>query len=129
MNNTPEKALFLVNGMQTSILAFEKGELSIDRLAWELKSRISALRDTTDIAWVDELKEIWNQLEVVNAFFIESGREDLNADEKKEIREILDELSVAIARYLYATAAVGSDRLDFCESGAIETVTSASNTH
>jgi hypothetical protein len=99
MSDIPEKALFLVNGMRGSILAFENGDLALDRLTWELKSRISALRDATDVAWADELKEIWNQLEVVNAFFIDSGREELNTDEMTEIREILDELCAAITRY------------------------------
>src|SRR5262249_49459845 len=99
MNDTPEKTIFLINGMQASILAFKNGELAIDRLAWELKSRISALRDTADKAWADDLKDIWNQLEVVNAVFIDSGRDALNVAENNEVHEILEELSAAITKY------------------------------
>lgn len=103
MSDASDKASPLVRGMQESILAFERGGIGIDRLTWDLKSRISALRSVTNDAWADELKSIWNQLEVVNAFFIDSGRRTLSANEETEVREILDELSAAIARYLHPT--------------------------
>jgi hypothetical protein len=89
----------LVKGMQGAIQDFEAGRLSIDRLAWELKSRIAALRQVADPAWAEELKNIWNQLEMVNAIFIESGREALMNDELKEVREILAEFGSALAAY------------------------------
>jgi hypothetical protein len=85
--------------MQVAICDFEEGRLSIDRLAWELKSRIAALHQVADAAWADELKAIWNQLEMVNANFIESGRKVLMADEIDEVTEILNELRSALIAY------------------------------
>lgn len=89
----------LVEGMRVAARSFTAGQLHIDRLAWELRSRIAALREVADEAWVEELKAIWNQLEVINAFFIESGRDQLNAEERKEVDEVLDELRAALVAY------------------------------
>jgi hypothetical protein len=99
MNETPTQLVALVDGMRVAIRDFKEGRLSIDRLAWELKSRIAALRQAADPAWADELKGIWNQLEMVNALFIDSGREALTGDEVKEVTEILNELSSALIAY------------------------------
>jgi hypothetical protein len=99
MNNRASQASMLTTGMLSSIQAFHDGQLTIDRLAWKLKSAIAALREVANEAWVDELKAIWNQLEVINAFFIESGRETLDADERKDADEVLEELRNAITAY------------------------------
>jgi hypothetical protein len=89
----------LVDGMQEAIRDFEDGRLSIDRLAWQLKSRIAALRQVSDEAWVDELKAIWNQLELINALFIESKREVLSSGEQNDAAEVLNELRAALATF------------------------------
>ena len=86
----------LVAGMRHWCDAYETDGLALDRLSWELKSRIAALRQVANEEWVDELKAIWNELEVVNAFYIESGRATLNSSELQEIREILKELRTAL---------------------------------
>jgi hypothetical protein len=99
LNDEPGQISTLTGRMQASIQAFHEGLLTIDRLAWELKSAIAALRGVADESWVDELKAIWNQLEVINAFFIESGREALSAEERKEAAEVLEELRTAIIVY------------------------------
>lgn len=89
----------LVAGMRQAIGAYGAGALRLDQLAWELKSRIAALREVGDESWCDELKSMWNQLELVNAFYIESGRDALSADENNQVSEILDEISAAIVPY------------------------------
>jgi len=89
----------LVQGMRQAIEAFEACQLQLERFLWELKSRIAALRGVADEAWADELKAIWNQLELVNAFFINSGREQLSAEERKEIDDVLAELRSALVAY------------------------------
>jgi hypothetical protein len=99
MNDTHKQVTVLVDGMREAIQDFDDDKLNIERLAWNLKTRIAALRQVADDAWADELKALWNQLEVINAFFIESGRDDLTADERREISEILNELRAAIAAY------------------------------
>jgi len=99
MNEPNAQVAALVHGMQVAMQDFETGRLRIDRLAWELKSRIAALHRFSDPSWAEELKSIWNQLEMVNAFFIDSGREVLTNDELKEVKEILAEFSSALSVY------------------------------
>ncbi|NNN21868.1 MAG: hypothetical protein HKL80_07710 [Acidimicrobiales bacterium] len=97
MTELAEQISFLIDGMRLAIRDFESEKISIVRLTWELKSRIAELGKVTEGTWASELKDIWNQLELVNAFFIESGREVLNADEKNELAEILLEIEAKIA--------------------------------
>lgn len=99
MSESSPQSAFLIDGMRTAIVAFKENELSFNRLVRELKSRISALWDVADDEWVSELKSIWNQLEVVNAFFIESGRSQLSLEEHTEAEDILEELQAALTEY------------------------------
>lgn len=99
MTDVSDQALALVDGMRTVIEAFEADRCSIDRLAWELKSRLAALDQVADPQWVDELRSTRNQLEVVSAFFIESGRSALGDDERREVDDILGELRAALLAY------------------------------
>jgi hypothetical protein len=99
MTEVPTQIEDLVQGMRDAIDDFEHQRLNIDRLAWELKSRIAALREVADEAWVDELKAIWNQLEVINAFFVESDRKSLTDDERRDAEEVLGELWAALVAY------------------------------
>jgi hypothetical protein len=89
----------LVEGMRESIEAFDVDRLPIDRLVWELKSRLAALQQIADTKWVEELSSIRNQLEVVSAFFIESGRSSLSEEEHREVGDILAELRAALIPY------------------------------
>jgi hypothetical protein len=99
MSEVPTQVATLVAGMRDAIRDFEEGRLSIDRVAWELKSRIAALRQVADEVWVDELKATWNQLELINALFIESKREALSADERGDASDVLNELLAALTTY------------------------------
>lgn len=99
MTDSDERVLARVAGMREAIDAFEAGRLSVDRLAWELKSRIAALDEIADRGWVDELRSMRNQLEVVSSFFIESGRLTMSYDERREADDILGELRTALLAY------------------------------
>jgi hypothetical protein len=99
MNEVAPQVPVLIEGMLNSICAFEEGVLRIDRLAWELKSRIAGLHQFADGVWADDLKEIWNQLEMINAFYIESGREALNSEERQNVTQVIDELRAALISY------------------------------
>ena len=68
-------------------------------MAWALKSRIAALRGLADDEWVDELRALWNQLEYLNAFFIDSGRPTLMPEERDEVADALGELRAALIAY------------------------------
>ena len=89
----------LAEEMRASVTSFEAGTLRLDRLAWELKSRIAVLGDIGDAAWADELKSIWNQLELINAVVLDSGRASPSENERKEVHEILGELVTALTPY------------------------------
>lgn len=89
----------LVAGMREAIQAFEAGRSPIDRLAWELKSQISALEEIADREWVDELRSIRNQLEIVSAFYFESGRSSMRDDERRDADDVLGELWAALVAY------------------------------
>lgn len=99
MTKPTEQVRFLVEGMREAADAYHAGRLPLDRLVWELKSRIAALQDVADHEWVEELRSGWWQLESINAFWIESGRAALTEDEQSEISEALDELRPMLLEY------------------------------
>jgi hypothetical protein len=99
MTEQPVSVSALAAEMRSAMASFENGSLRLERLAWELKSRIAVLRDIGDPTWADELKSIWNQLEVVNAVFLDSGRATLSDEESQEVHEILAELLAALTPY------------------------------
>ena len=66
------------------------GRLPLDRLVWELKTRITALQGVADQEWVEEVRSAWWQLESVNARWIESGRNELSKNELREVDDALD---------------------------------------
>jgi hypothetical protein len=96
VTESAERVVALVEGMRHAIEAFEAGRLTIDRLSWELKSRLAALDEIADPAWVEELRSIRNQLEVVSAFFIESGRSTLTDEERAEVESAVHNIQVAL---------------------------------
>ncbi|HCO03496.1 MAG TPA: hypothetical protein DIT48_09095 [Actinobacteria bacterium] len=99
MTDVGEQARWLVEGMRKAVEAFEADHLSINSLVWALTSRIGALGHIADAEWVEELRSMRNQLEVVNAFFIESGRTSLNDKERREVGDTLGELRAALVAY------------------------------
>ncbi len=99
MTETTEQLHALLDGMREAAEAYEAGRLPLDRLVWELKSRISALQGVADQEWVEELRSKWWQLESINAFWIESGRAELTEDERREVSEALDELRPMLIEY------------------------------
>lgn len=99
MTETTEQVRALVEGMREAAASYRGGGLPLDRLVWELKSRIAALQGVADQEWVEELRSAWWQLESVNAFWIESGRAELTEDERREVDDGLDELLPMLVEY------------------------------
>lgn len=99
MTESSEQLRALAEGMREAARSYRAGRLPLDRLVWELKSRISALQGVADQEWVEELRSVWWQLETVNAFWIESGRAELSEDERREVDEALDELLPMLVAY------------------------------
>lgn len=90
----------LVAHMIGDIETFESGRLSIDRLSASLKGQLAALNQAgADPAWVDELRALRNQVECVNAFFLNSGRAALTSEEFDEAHQALGELRQALTEY------------------------------
>jgi hypothetical protein len=99
MTEATERVRAPVDGMREAASSYRDGRLPLDRLVWELKSRIAALRGVADQEWVEELRSAWWQLESVNAFWIESGRAELTQDERRDVDEGLDELLPMLVEY------------------------------
>lgn len=99
MSEAAEQVRTLVEGMRGAAGSYRDGRLPLDRLVWELKSRISVLQGVADQEWVEELRSAWWQLESVSAFWIESGRAELTEDEQREVDEGLDELLPILVEY------------------------------
>lgn len=99
MTEITEQVRTLVEGMRDAAGSYRDGRLPLDRLVWELKSRISVLQGVADQEWVEELRSAWWRLEYVNTFWIESGRAELTEDEQLEVGEALDELLPMLVEY------------------------------
>jgi len=99
MTEPNEQVSALVEGMREAAASYREDRLPLDRLVWELKSRIAALQGVADQEWVEELRSAWWQLESVNAFWIESGRPELTDDELREVNEGLDVLLPMLVEY------------------------------
>ncbi len=99
MTESADQVQSLVEGMRAVARSYRDGRLPLDRLVWELKSRISALQGVADPEWVEELRSAWWQLEYVNASWIESGRVELTDEEREQVAEGLDELLPMLVRY------------------------------
>jgi hypothetical protein len=48
--------------MREAAGSYRDGRLPLDRLVWELKSRLSALHGAANQEWVDELRSAWWRL-------------------------------------------------------------------
>lgn len=96
---TTETLTRAVAGIRNAIAAFRDDRLPVDRLSWELKNHLSQLDGVADEAWVDELRGFRNQVEYVSAFWIESGREQLTDEERRDVELTLSELEAALTVY------------------------------
>jgi hypothetical protein len=86
--------------MVSDIDRFDGRPAALDDLSFSLKANLALLDQAgADTAWIEELRALRNQVEVVNAFFIESRRLDLTDEERREIGEILDEMRQALVEH------------------------------
>jgi hypothetical protein len=99
MTDYEDQSHDLIAHVRASIDAFDGSRLSIGRLSTDLRSQLAALESVADSRWVEELRAMRNQIEVVNAFLIESGRSSLNEDERREVEDILGVLRAALVAY------------------------------
>jgi hypothetical protein len=83
--------------MLTAAQAFEDGGLPIDKLSWELKSRIAALSHIANAEWVEHIRTMRNQIDLVNAVHLDSGLSALTPDERREVSEVLHDLRNALS--------------------------------
>src|SRR5438034_4193487 len=93
------QVVFLARLMQEAILGFEEGRASLSGLSTRLHGLISALDAVADHEWVEELRSMRNQLEFVNAVFIDSGRGELTDQERQAIEDTLGELRGSLIVY------------------------------
>ena len=76
--------------------AFEDGELPVDRLSSDLKGIIAALSHIADLEWVERIRTMRNQIELINAIYLNSGRSALTPIERQEVKESLSDLREAL---------------------------------
>ncbi|MGI8663235.1 MAG: hypothetical protein ACR2LQ_08500 [Acidimicrobiales bacterium] len=89
----------LAEGMVAAMDSFDSGDLPLERLVWQLESRISAMEGTADGEWIEELRSGWWQLEYVNALVLDVGGRSLTEQERRSIDEAVSELRAMLAAY------------------------------
>lgn len=86
--------------MADDISRCEGNGRELNNLSYSLKANLALLVESgADLAWVEELREFRNEIEVINAFFIESGRTSLNDEEQRQLDEVMGELREALVEY------------------------------
>ncbi|QHD86054.1 hypothetical protein GR168_12185 [Gordonia sp. JH63] len=65
-DSTAEEVPILIEEARSLIAAYTAGSLSVDRLAWQLKSAVNALGDAGWPRYYD-LWEVWAEIEIENA--------------------------------------------------------------
>lgn len=88
----------LVEEMLNAITRFERDDLPLARLSWELKSRVAALEGSADPVWVEQLRAKRNEIEVISAVSIESDRDAMSDVQREEAFGILEELRAMLIR-------------------------------
>jgi len=79
---------------------FLSGTMTIDRLSTMLKVRIAEMEALgADPAWIADLRSLRNGIEYVNAFWIESGREELDAEEIASASKAAEAVKAALSRH------------------------------
>lgn len=96
MSYMGDQAKSLIGQMLDAISRFERSELPIDGLSSNLKVQVAALAELVDRDWVENIRELRNGIEVVNAAFLNSGRKTLTLAERDEAQRTIDELKVAL---------------------------------
>lgn len=87
----------IVRRMADDVERFEGDGRALNNLSYSLKANLALLAESgADLAWVEELLGFRNEIEVINAFYIESGRTRLNDEEQCQLEEVMGELREAL---------------------------------
>jgi hypothetical protein len=96
MTSAQAQVRALVDGVRSAIDAFEADSLTVERLSWEVKSRVAALEDCAEPEEVAELRAARNEVEVVSAFYLASGRLRLTDEERAEAITAVENIRAAL---------------------------------
>jgi hypothetical protein len=107
MSYVSGQANSLIGKMLDAISRFERKELPIDGLFSDLRIQIAALAELVDRDWVEKIREMRNDIEVVNATFLNSGRETLTLAERDEAQKTIDTPNAALEATLVAGGTAG----------------------
>jgi len=95
---TNEAIRQLARDMILEIDRFVIEAVSVDHLSSTLKVLLAAMAEAqADAEWIGELRSLRNEIEYVSAFWLESGREGLDADERRVALEAAQEMRAALA--------------------------------
>jgi len=81
------------DGVWTAMAEYERGELSLERLCWELLHRLVPIAGE---AWASGLTARWSQLEAVNDRVLTDRCHQLTLEERDEVARILAELRAVL---------------------------------
>ena len=100
MSGSEESTRSMTRGMLGDLDDFDGAKVSVGHLSSRLKAWLALLEGTrADQAWIDELRSLRNEVEVVSAFFVESGRSELLEDERRQLGAIIVHLREALVAH------------------------------
>jgi hypothetical protein len=77
------------DGLWTAMAEYERGELSLERLCWELLHRLVPVAHE---AWARGLSARWSQLEAINDRVLTDRCHQLTPAERAEVARLLGEV-------------------------------------
>jgi hypothetical protein len=83
------QAVARADGLWTAMAEYDAGDLSLERLCWELLHRLVPVAHE---AWAHGLTAHWSELEAINDRVLGDRSHQLTPDEHREVTRILNEL-------------------------------------
>ena len=81
------------DGLWTAMAEYERGDLSLARLCWELLHRLVPVADE---AWANGLTARWSELEAINDRVLGDRCHQLTLEERSQVARILTELRAVL---------------------------------
>ena len=101
-----DRLTFLSRLLEKTLDGWDAGDAKLRRLAPDVESVVESIADVdTDSARVEALRSAWARLELTNALALDSGREQLTDDERRDVDAAVGEL-----RSLAQSVPTGSGR-------------------
>jgi hypothetical protein len=97
MTGVDEQVRQLTAGMESAIDSYRRGAIPLDRLTWELKSRLAEV-EKRDPSVGAELRTAWGGVEEVNAVVLGRSGTAVNEEENAMLQSSLEGVLRALPR-------------------------------